>query len=94
MGQLEELRGAPEEEAAEAEVEAEAEARRGRREQVEEQIATLRLQLHIADDELQQRRQSLSQSPLVQAITCAAPYEEFAPSVFEGVGGGHDAWPA
>lgn len=28
-------------------------------EELEEQLATLRLQLHIADDELQQRRQSL-----------------------------------
>ena len=48
------------------------------RAELEEQIAALELRLHITDDELEQRRASLSQSPFfVRAGAGAEPYEEF-----------------
>ena len=49
--------------------------------EMEDQLATLRLQLHIADDELQQRRQSLGMLDQDQdehgAACSAAPYVEY-----------------
>mmetsp|Transcript_40562 Transcript_40562/g.97204 ORF Transcript_40562/g.97204 Transcript_40562/m.97204 type:complete len:231 (+) Transcript_40562:1505-2197(+) len=46
-------------------------------EELEEQLATLRLQLHIADDKLQQRRQNQDSQPDEHFVACStAPYVE------------------